>query len=266
VLKQLSIAQTANNRQKTDVLLKNYSVYFKQATCKNTTLFIIATEQYGTLNNQDKKELFAEAFAGLDIDLVNIDYSAQQSKYMHELWNKEGVGIFNLIETDNLNSINAESYVPLMQKTTRYHPWFYYLGFGFNNPDLLGNDDESAAEIMVNARIGSFLLKDFLDLSFSTSYSYDFINENNTFDFSLISKIYFPIRKIHLSPFIGGGIGYRLVDWDGQITWSALAGISWYVGIGSFDIAAQYNKDLYMTVGYTFSSLAKGTRTKKKSK
>ncbi len=79
---------------------------------------------------------------------------------------------------------------------------------------------------------------------------------NNDFITGLMSKFYFPIRKLNLSPNVGFDLqGYVLTSPEStsqSVTRSLLAGISWYVGSGSIDLGFRINKQVSASLGYTF--------------
>jgi hypothetical protein len=91
----------------------------------------------------------------------------------------------------------------------------------------------------------------------------------NIFELGIMSKIYLPIKKYNLSPYIGAGLsrrytesvtpgyttaGYPDVKVDETYQWQTmlLLGASWYVGPGSWDFGLQIGKDFNVTLGYTF--------------
>ena len=77
-----------------------------------------------------------------------------------------------------------------------------------------------------------------------------------------MSKVYFPVRKYNISPYVGLGISYAVTyDENWTLTTSSwniplYLGISWYVGPGSLDLGFQISDNTAFMVGYTFSPSA----------
>jgi outer membrane protein W len=91
------------------------------------------------------------------------------------------------------------------------------------------------------------------------------VNFTANAELGLLSKVYFPIRKYNISPYVGAGIsrvftsssmdiGDENVN-SKNIYWNKmlLIGISWYVGPGSWDFGTQLGNNFNLTLGYTFS-------------
>jgi hypothetical protein len=71
-----------------------------------------------------------------------------------------------------------------------------------------------------------------------------------------MSKVYFPIRKLHISPNIGfdlQSVSYNTVEGSStnSVSRSLLVGISWFVGQGSLDFGVRISKEVNATIGYT---------------
>ena len=77
----------------------------------------------------------------------------------------------------------------------------------------------------------------------------------------IATKVYFPIKKLHVSPYIGAGVSYSwnesYTDYNSNevsdVSTPLYVGISWYIGRGSIDLGFQISKSTIFTVGYTFS-------------
>jgi hypothetical protein len=259
------MAQTTEN-DKTSALLKQYGNYFEQAEWKQNTLTLVATSYFFNLEHNIKDSLLGKTLSGLDIDLVNICYGKQQ-----ELWRKSGVDKFDFIKAWNMDNFNevAEKIMPKEQKTTRYRPWFYYLGIAFNTGGLIGEGAGAEGSFTTDFRIGCFMVGRVWDFSFSFSYTNVDYSEEHILNYGGMTKFYIPIRKANLMPFFGGGVSYRMIssvsyEWNGSIYGFGLAGISWFVWKGSLDLAVQFNTSFMLTIGYTFSPWSDNTPVKKR--
>jgi len=68
----------------------------------------------------------------------------------------------------------------------------------------------------------------------------------------LASKVYFPIKKINLSPYVGGQAAVSIPEGSNiSFSPSGLAGVSWYVGIGSLDLGVYIGQHNSLMIGYT---------------
>jgi hypothetical protein len=118
-------------------------------------------------------------------------------------------------------------------------------------------DSEKNINGALSARVGFFLLKDAWDLAatFSELLSGNIENDEISLQTSIgiMSKVYYPIKKYSISPFIGGEAAIQLVkDGDPSFTFSPLLGLSWYVGLGSLDLGVRVTGGKpSMMVGFT---------------
>jgi hypothetical protein len=175
--------------------------------------------------------------------------------HKREIWGKDATQTVKLLDSLDLNnSHNLEDVVAESQRLVK-HPWFVYFG---------GQTMFSTETFMLslNSRIGFFLLLNRWDMALSTAMNYSYIDDgdNNTFyiPIGLTSKYYFPmtVKKQRISPYVGGGIEYVLDGNEGeeQFNFPVLAGVSWALGPGSFDLGIQYGKvsKFGINIGYTF--------------
>jgi hypothetical protein len=172
--------------------------------------------------------------------------------HKREIWGKDATQTVKLLDTLDMNSNNLKSVKRESQKLIK-HPWFFYFGGQ-------SNFNSETFSLMSSARIGFFLLKDCWDLALSETLS---VSETGaTSESGILSKVYYPIKKYKISPYIGAGLSLVYTGYDnGQeyienTYWTSMLlwGISCYVGPGSLDIGMQYGKtsEFAVTVGYTF--------------
>jgi hypothetical protein len=177
--------------------------------------------------------------------------------HKREIWGKDATNTLILLDTIDLNHSDVRKVVKESQKLIK-HPWFVYFGGQ-------GNFNSETFNLMLSVRIGFFLLKDCWDLALSETFSASEIG--TTSELGILSKVYYPIRKYKISPYIGAGLSFVYTGYDnGQegldfdyiedTYWNStlLLGVNWYIAPGSLDIGIQYGKvsKFAITIGYTF--------------
>jgi len=257
VLGQQALAQNKNDF---DVLRRNVLSQFDQyfvniEMAENGNINLFATEAYYLLIPDKKNTIIEIILSKWNKELLIVCY-----QYKRELWKKDIINNqVKLIDAWDMNNINLPQTVS--KKTSQKinsHPWFFYLGAGGTFSDE--TDDRN---LNFSSRLGFFLLKNRWDLSISYTYSsfntvYASTSSENA-NLGLMTKIYFPIRKINMSPYIGTGISYLINDTTEDTYNTPLyLGISWFIGSGSLDLGFQATGDnSFFTIGYTFSLWSK---------
>ena len=256
----------AQNRNESDAfkkdILSQFGTYFENAEISgDRNINLYATAAYNSLLTGKKNTIIETILSKSTCDFVIVHF-----QYMSELWKKEtNDNRVSLIDTWNMNSPARTSNVKTTQKTNS-HPWFFYLGAGGTYSSEIGDINN----LNLSSRLGFFLLKNRWDLAVSYTLN---IAGNGNYDsplnsnIGLMTKVYFPIRKINISPYIGTGISYITTSSTSDIftinsdSWDVplYMGISWFVGHGSLDIGYLYgnNSGSMVTIGYTFSLWSK---------
>lgn len=183
--------------------------------------------------------------------LIIVQYNSKS-----ELWGTNSeTGNAIRIDSWDVNASNLCSPSSMALSGTGKHPFFVYGG----GSGIFDSDQN--LNVSINGRVGFFLLKNRWDLAWclsgGSSGNTDTSATSTTFSVGLMSKYYFPIPKLKISPSIGIDLESTMyTDEEGSstdaVTRSLLLGISWYVGPGSFDIGYRINKESSLTVGYTF--------------
>ena len=242
-------------------ILSQYDVYFENIEIADDgKINLYAKTVYNSLSTIEKSAIIKTILSERSFELAIVHY-----QYKNELWKKEMKNnSVSLIDTWDMNFIAKSSKITASQKTNA-HPWFFYLGAGGTYSDAISDINN----LNVSTRLGFFLLKNRWDLA--ASYSLNITgngSEENPLvsNLGLMTKIYFPIRKINLSPYIGTGISYMTISNMADISavqsdsWiiPLYLGVSWFVGPGSLDLGFQYTEDdPIFSIGYTSSLWSK---------
>ena len=259
---QYAMAQQSINEIIAKFLFDNKNYFESAGLNENGFLEIQANESaYTSIGLSTKMAIFRSALEKWDGVVFFV-----HSGYKRELWRRDvRTGAVSQLGLWDLNNPELYKYLPRTLQTTRSHPWFFYVG------GAARFDSENLHSVFFSTRFGFFLLKNRWDLALSGSVG---INDNSmvtiiTAELGLLSKVYFPIRKLNLSPYFGAGLsvvytttemsldmgngaGYNNLE-DSYLNPMGLAGVSWYVGPGSLDVGAQIGKTFAVTLGYTFS-------------
>lgn len=242
----------ANSEQESfkKLILTQYDDYFEKVEFTTGGLTSLsAKEDYYSLSLEKKMAVMEFVLSKWKEKLVVVT-----CQYKRELWEKNASSETVLLDSWDMNTLAIQQKDERTLQTSNVHPWFFFFGGQTNF-----SSDNFA--LMFSSSIGSFLYKDRWNIALSGSLG---INDNggNTLtnaSIGLHSKVYFPVKKYHISPYIGAGIS-RVITitqdgtgdnsyWDKML----LFGISWYVGPGSLDIGFQYGKNFTTMIGYTFS-------------
>ncbi|MDD2437712.1 MAG: hypothetical protein PHG27_06755 [Massilibacteroides sp.] len=254
---QYGFAQSGTSDLNIPDFLSDNEQYFTDAKLKNGgTLELQAKETYFVMEQSKKNVIIEIALKKWNGEMIFI-----HAGYNREIWRRDiTTGQITLIGQWDLNNAEIYKYLPKTLQTTKFHPFFFYVGGQTNF-----NSDKFT--LLLSARIGSFLYKDRWDLALSGSLSVidNDVNSTTNAELGFLSKVYFPIRKHNISPYVGVGIsrvftnlsmeyGTEYADFDNSY-WDKmlLLGISWYVGSGSLDFGAQIVDNFNLTLGYTFS-------------
>jgi len=239
------------------IILTQYGDYFEKVEfTKEGLAYLSAKENYSSLSLEKKISVIEFILSEWKEKLVVVSY-----QYKRELWEKNASNETVLLDSWDMNTLAIQQKNERTLQTTNVHPWFFY--FGMNN--AFGSFDY--LNISLSVRIGFYLLDNTWDLAvFCTagthhetrgSYSeYTYLNTG------IMSKVYFPIKKYKISPYIGTGISYITANtyynsansydsssWDFPV----YTGISWFVGPGSLDLGFQFGQNFTTMIGYTFS-------------
>ncbi|MBN1789118.1 MAG: hypothetical protein JW830_01390 [Bacteroidales bacterium] len=261
ILALLILFQQAYSQQPPDKIttfrlevLPQYSTYFNSAgVSAKGQLVLSANEKYNSLAAGTKKGIMDNLLKQWQESLVMIQYGSRS-----ELWGWDaGNGTALRIDTWDLNPVLPAA-GPIARATAgkiAAHPFFVYLG----GQGVLDSDHN--LNLAINTRVGFFLLRDRWDLAWTFSGgvlgSIDSSSAStHQFSTGLMSKVYFPIRKLHISPNIGfdlQSVSYNSVEGSStnSVSHSLLLGISWFVGQGSLDFGVRISKEVNATIGYT---------------
>ena len=228
-------------------ILPQFSGYFEKATLSgNDVLSLSATARYTAMTSADKRRVIESVFTSWSDSLLMVQYGTRR-----ELWGRSKENGNTLI-LDQINMTPPPVIIPENYSIdTRKHPWFLYFGGQF----IL--DNSKNITLALNTRVGVYLLKDRWD--FATTFSGGVTGNADASgtgfaNIGLMSRVHFPIRKIRLSPSVGGEVTYSVFgNTDATINYSLFLGLSWYIGIGSLDIGVNIGNTVYGSGGYTIS-------------
>lgn len=222
---------------------------------KSGTIEIQAKEVYSTIDRSKKSVLLEVALRDQTGEMIFVS-----AGYNREIWKKDlKTGQILFVGSWDLNNPDIYKFLPKMLQTTKLHPWFFYVGGQVNISEN--------SNLFLSTQVGSFLLKDRWNVALSGSMTSGASDVTDTFSatLGLLTKVYFPIRKYNISPYVGAGISRVIsrtsMDFGGQSQdfnnnyWdkSVLIGVSWFTGPGSLDFGLQVGTNFNITIGYTFS-------------
>ncbi len=247
----------AQDSKKLEVFRENglpgYSMYFNQAELtENGQLSLSALDNYTGLPADEKRVIMVKIITAWQDSLVLVHYGSKR-----ELWGRSfETGDVLLLDEFDLNA------PPLVIATTidaRPHPWFFYVG------GQLGGDSQHDINLGLNLRLGFFLLKNRWDLATTLSggltgylnFSYTSGSPSTATGWTnvgLMSRVHFPIKKLGLSPNVGGEISIGVFgNTPATVNAAVVLGLSWYVGFGSLDIGIHIGNIVSGSAGYTMS-------------
>lgn len=228
-------------------VLPAFSTYFSSAELtQNDQLQLPARENYTRMSRDGRKAVMDNLVKSWQESLVVVKYETSKELWGWNSDTREAI----LVDSWDSDPKPAAAVSPEPLSNTEKHPWFFYIG------SAQRMDSEKNINGALSARVGFFLLKDTWDLAatFSEQLSGNFESEDISLQTSIgiMSKLYYPIRKYNISPFIGGEAALSLVkDSDPSFSPSFLLGVSWFVGSGSLDVGIRAGNGSSMMVGYT---------------
>jgi len=250
---QLADAQNSGelNSFKANVLPK-YSTYFNEASMNGSgQLELSALGKYIALPEDGKNTIMTDICNSWQSSFIIVSYGSKR-----ELWGKSPEnGSTRQMDAWDLNASRLSQ---LPMTTSSIHPWFFYFG------GQLGYDTQKNVSMSLSTRLGFFLLMNRWDMAatFSTGLAGNIEGDPSYWsNVGLMSRVHFPIRKIGISPNIGGEITYTPFGGGaGTFSGAALAGIGWYVGIGSLDIGVSIGNQVVGMIGFTYVPKSKGKK------
>ncbi len=233
----------------TDILPRFTSYFMSASQNESGHLLLSATDQYKNLSGESRKDVLDELVKSWEESFVIIIYDSES-----ELWSWDSnTGGATRLDKWNADSDNMARNNGYSISKTALHPWFIYIG----GQGQYSSDHQILAAL--NSRVGFYLLRDKWDFAWTLSMGASGIDStalNFNINYGLMSKYYFPLRKIRLSPNVGIDVGNRVYI-NGDITnsspyASALAGVSWFIGGGSLDLEFKIGDQFTTLLGYTF--------------
>jgi hypothetical protein len=237
-----------------EVVLPQYNVYFTNAELTESgQLMLYAGEKYNLLSKVWKKAVMDNLIKTWQESLVLVQYNTKRELWG---WNSEtGKALF--LDGWDINPKAATKTATTVISKTALHPFFVYIG---GQGQLDKNHEANAA---FNSRVGFFLLRNRWDLAwtFSGGLMGNIDSEaamTDQFSTGLMSKVYFPIKNLNISPNVGLDISSTVYSSSESVgntynrSASLLAGISWYIGHGSLDVGFRIGKEFTTMIGYTY--------------
>jgi len=230
--------------------MPHYTTYFKSADLNSSgQLILYASDSFKTLTPGEKRNLMDNIVKSWQWSLVIVSLEAKNELWS---WNNDTSKSIQLDSWDMNAASMIKPEVNTLSKTAQ-HPWFVYLGG-------LGQYNSSKyLTVAFNSRIGFYLLRDRVDFAWTMSFGgagYDTATINTYLNYGVMSKVYFPIKKARISPNVGASLEQSVYYVDdtstNSTTASAIAGISWFIGRGSFDLEFKISKEFTTMIGYTF--------------
>lgn len=250
------LAQNPSERITTfrEKILPQYSVYFTMAELTETGLLkLSANEIYNPLPINSKKVVMNNLSKAWQESLILVQFKTKS-----ELWGWNGeTGKALLIDGWDLNAPVKTTAATTTLKAS-LHPWFVYIG---GQGQLDKNHEVSLG---FNSRVGFFLLRNRWDLAWTISaIVLGNIDSDapmtNQFSTGLMSKVYFPIKKLNISPNVGMDIqSTAYMSSEGTTSSTArsaslLAGISWFISDqGSMDVGVRIGREVSAIIGFTY--------------
>ncbi|MDR0606730.1 MAG: hypothetical protein LBG80_20865 [Bacteroidales bacterium] len=241
VIIQTGIAQNNDADVNKDALSAKFGNYFEAVNVQeNGTIICWAKGSFDSLKMENKELIITDIFSKINnSSLLLVIYEEKE-----ELWTFVNAKVI-LSDQWNFSDIAiTKSSVRELERFNK-HPWF--IGLSLN-----GMIEEDNSYFLAIFRGGFFLYKNCWDLAMSGTGG---ISDGDImFDIGVNSRVYYPIKKIKLSPYIGVGISYNVLSLD-EHSWDfpIYAGLNWYLGPGSIDLGIQAWKNFSVTLGYTFS-------------
>jgi len=218
---------------------------FAKSFTADGTLFLLSTENYDTLSEQDKGLLINKDYKDCGQSKINVSTAKGG-----EVWMRDGAN-FILIDKWNAFDLEMDKYRPLAVKRQGKNRLYYSFGGGIS-----GQGDTHS--MLMELRAGTFLYKNFLDISAGLSTGGSIISGewNSQARLNLSTRAYLPIRikNFRFAYYAGVGISGGIVSKETSIEFPILAGSCWFIGPGSLDFGLRYGRlsSGIITIGYTF--------------
>lgn len=206
---------------------------------------------YKTMSEEAKKELIKSNANKYAVKIVNVI-----NNHTVELWRVYYIGAM-LVDSWDMNS--TDSNMEKMKTTNNpvrsiEHPWFFNISGSMS----------AINTVTINGygRIGFFLMKGRWDMAVNglvsclkTSTTSDGDKTEYSYSLGCDTRVYFPIKSIKTSPFIGLGVSKLFDNEENESTIIPMSlGVSIKTKKGSIDITYQYEKTMssVFVIGYTF--------------
>ena len=218
---------------------------FSAGFVSDDTVILYAKEYYSTLPNSQRSSILNDYC----LDRTERKIVVHTSNYGRELWIKQ-TNQFILAERWDNDDLSLSEYMPLSIRRQGESRWYYYYG-----GSLAGG--KGTTSFCTSLRVGTYLFKDYLDVSSSLNLGYSSSNENHQFsgDIGASSRAYLPFRlkNLNMAPYGGAGVSFSFAP-TVFLELQLMAGACWFIGPGSLDFGFQYgikSKGM-LSVGYTF--------------
>lgn len=231
-------------------ILPAHASYFSQAELNSSgTLELTATNTYCALTEDQKKPVLAAVSASWNDYIVQVRCGSRV-----EIWRKsETASSLSLLDV-----LDSRARVQPLKDPAyfgRPNPFFIYFG------GQVGGDTQDNYNMAFNLRTGFFLLMQRWDLALSFTSGRTGNTEYELYGYmnlGLMSKVYFPIKRVKLSPNIGGFVGISSFgEGDAGLTGYGSVGLSWFMGFGSLNVDVNIGKQVMGNFGITIFPSAK---------
>ncbi len=236
-------------------------------------IHVIDTALFNGLDEGSKKILIetnAKKFQGVKTAVI-------RNGYNREIWIREKDSSFYYSFAKDINDFCPTD---VQRKTNAIYSkadFFAYLGAGMDF-------SSSHFTFNVSSRFGCYFFRRLLDASVTYTYSI-LVSDGSNFssmNLGLMARIYpffktAALMRVRISPYVGAEISWQGSFVEGNLSNAAtinfVAGFSWFIGPGTFDIGVQggfvaaqdFEGNFFATIGYSFCpSLISSYRKSKK--
>lgn len=219
--------------------------YIRSGFSKDGILELSVNSDYGVLSQEQQKQVLQLLYPDFPHSKVIVRMNNKEA----QLWVPQA-GSYVFASVWNIDTLPLKDYGPLELNKFGERRFFYYTGGSFGSVNGTSNG-------MVNLRAGTFLYKNIWEISATLDLGYSSAAGKTQFngDIGAMTRAYLPWRipKVNMAPYAGAGVSLYFspkVTFEGQL----LAGLSWFVGPGSFDLGVKYGiqSGFSTTFGYTF--------------
>jgi len=212
-------------------------------------------QQYDKLPDTNKKSIIKTEAEKNSVKSVYVI-----SEHRGELWNIS-YNFVNMVDSWNMNDALGSSNDNKTVRRSLEHPWFINFSGSFSCSGPMVKEGNDYVNFNTYGRFGFFLLKNRWDLAVNCLIGYNKVlgsqSENkgsfsNSIGFD--TRVYFPLKQIKISPFVGLGMAYAFGGGNKSFTIPISVGINVPLKKGCVDVCWQYdkvNKSMFV-VGYTF--------------